>query len=168
MPRISVADAGGQNVVAFLSMITRSEIGEELISLSDGGYNLLVGSTPKAPRFFASYADHPLPNPPGIEYRPGAWSTAAGGHQILSKYWPYYQRSLNLPDFSPVSQDRYAIQQIRECRALPLLDAGNFAGAVRACNHIWASLTGSAYGQHTNPLDLLQRYYVEAGGVVRT
>jgi len=166
MPRISTEDAGGQNVVAFLSVITRSELGDALIALSDGGYNLLVGSTPQAPRFFSGYADHPLPKPPGIEYRPGAFSTAAGAHQILSRDWPYYRRRLGLPDFSPVSQDRYAVQQIRECRALPLLQAGKFAAAVNACNHIWASLTGSQYGQHTNPLDLLQRYYVEAGGVV--
>ncbi|WP_322105840.1 glycoside hydrolase family 104 protein [Paraburkholderia sp. J41] len=167
MPRISVAEAGGLNIVAFLSVITRSELGDGLIAVSDGGYNVLVGSTPKAPRLFASYTDHPLPNPPGLQYQPGKYSTAAGAHQILSKYWPFYKRSLALPDFSPVSQDRYAIQQIRECRAIPMLQAGNFAGAVAACNHVWASFTGSKWGQHTNPLELLQRYFVEAGGIVR-
>lgn len=168
MPRISAADAGGQNVAAFLDMIIRSEIGDALIRLSDGGYNVLVGSTPSAPKLFASYADHPLPNPPGVQYAPGKWSTAAGGHQILSKWWPHYKRQLDLPDFSPVSQDKYAIQQIRESRALPLIQAGRFADAVSACAHIWASLAGSSYGQHTNPLDLLHTYYASAGGVVAT
>ncbi len=164
--RISADAAGGQNVVAFLDTIIRSEIGDAVIRLSDGGYNVLVGSTPGAPKLFTSYADHPLPNPPGIQYQPGKWSTAAGAHQILSRYWPYYKRALALPDFSPVSQDRYAIQQIRESRALPLIQAGRFAEAVVACSHIWASLTGSQYGQHTNPLELLRTYYVAAGGVV--
>lgn len=165
--QISAADVGGQNVAAFLDTIIRSEIGDALIRVSDGGYNVLVGSTPAAPRLFTGYADHPLPNPPGIQYQPGKWSTAAGGHQIVSKWWPHYRRSLGLPDFSPVSQDRYAIQQIRESHALPLVQAGRFGEAVAACNHIWASLTGSPYGQHTNPLELLRTYYVAAGGVVR-
>lgn len=167
-PRITAVAAGGQNVVAFLSTIYRSELGDALIAVSDDGYNVLVGSTPAAPKLFTSYADHPLPHAPGIQYAPGKWSTAAGAPQILSKWWPFYKRSLNLPDFSPVSQDRYAIQQIRESRALPLLAAGDFAGACAACNHIWASLTGSPYGQHTNALQLLQSYYTAAGGTLKT
>lgn len=162
MPVISAAAAGGQNRVAFLAMITHSEIGAELMALTDGGYDCLVGATPQNPLTFPSYADHP------DIFNAACNSDAAGAFQIMHHWWPAYKASLNLPDFSPLSQDLYALQQIRECHALPLIDGGNFVAAVAACNHIWASLTGSPYGQHTNAIDALQDAYVAAGGVVAT
>ena len=160
MPVISAAQAGGANRCAFLDMIAGSEIGPALLAASDNGYNVLVGSTAQAPLLFPSYAAHPDVLNRALN------STAAGRYQILYTFWPYYQKMLALPDFGPLSQDLYALQQLRERKALALIDAGNFAQAVYACNSIWASLTGSPYGQHTNPLDLLQGYYTAAGGQV--
>ncbi|QNB11552.1 glycoside hydrolase family 104 protein [Paraburkholderia tropica] len=172
MPRISAADAGGANVVAFLRMLTQSEIEAWVLANSDDGYNVLVGSHGPGKRNgvpypgqvlkFDTYAAHPNVLNRVLN------SSAAGAYQLLARYYEPYRKLLGLRDFSPESQDRIAIQQIREKRALPLIQAGNFAGAVAACNRTWASLTGSPYGQRTNPIELLQGYYVAAGGVVRS
>lgn len=160
MARITAVLAGGQNVVAFLDMIASSEIGGPLLAKSDDGYNVLVGSTPSAPLLFPSYATHP--NIFNARFN----STAAGRYQLLNRWYQPYATLLNLPDFSPVSQDRIAIQQIKERRAIPLILAGQFAAAVSACSNIWASLPGNSYGQHQNELAALQAAYVAAGGTV--
>ena len=160
MPRISVSQAGGQNRCAFLDTIATSEIGAVLLAQTDDGYNVLVGATPSNPLTFSNYARHP------DILNTHVGSTAAGRYQILFRYWQIYQQRLNLPDFGPVSQDLYALEQLRERHALPLIDAGDFAGAIAAVNNIWASLPGSPYGQHTNALDDLQTAYQQAGGIV--
>jgi len=46
MARISAADAGGVNVLAFLDMLAWSELGSEILKQSDDGYNVIVGSLP--------------------------------------------------------------------------------------------------------------------------
>ena len=71
-----------------------------------------------------------------------------------------------LRDFSPISQDRYALQQLREHGALPYIDAGRFELAVVKCANVWASLPGAGYGQHENQLAHLQAAYEAAGGTV--
>lgn len=165
MPRISPQQAGGLNICALLDAIATSELAQLLkVPGSDDGYNVLVGSTPTRPNFFPAYTCHPMPNPPGIQYAPGKWSTAAGRYQILSRWWPQYQRSLKLPDFGPLSQDLYAIQQIRERGAIADILAGHFETAIVKCNGCWASLPGSQYGQHTNAMDGLRAAYLLAGG----
>ncbi|WP_455906011.1 hypothetical protein [Burkholderia cepacia] len=73
---------------------------------------------------------------------------------------------MKLPDFSPFSQDRIALQQIREKGALPFIDVGNFTKAVQLCSGIWASLPGNDYGQHVNTIAALQTAYVNAGGTL--
>lgn len=107
------------NLRAFLDMIAVSELGEGLLAVSDNGYNVLVGSSPKAPILFESYADHPRRVMTlGIKGK-SIKSSAAGRYQLLARYFDAYRRQLDLKDFSPAAQDAIAIQQIRECRALP-------------------------------------------------
>ncbi|VWB70700.1 glycoside hydrolase family 24 protein [Burkholderia lata] len=162
MARIDIATAGGRNRVAFLDMIASSEIGAALIAKSDDGYNVLVGATPARPLLFSSYAVHPnilnrnIPVP----------STAAGRYQILNRWWRIYEAQMKLPDFGPVSQDRYALQQLREHGALPLIDAGRFREAVAKVSNVWASLPGAGYGQHENVIEHLLAAYQLAGGEV--
>ena len=158
MPRISSAQAGGQNRCAFLDAIASSEIGPALLAITDDGYNCLVGSTPENPLTFPSYAA-----PPDV-FNAAMDSTAAGRYQVLNRYAAIYIKQLGLPDFGPVSQDLIALQQIRERQALPLIDVGDFSGAVSACSNIWASLPGNSYGQHVNALETLQAAYLAAGG----
>nr|WP_319000463.1 glycoside hydrolase family protein [Burkholderia cepacia] len=85
---------------------------------------------------------------------------------MLYRYWLAYRQQLKLPDFSPFSQDRIALQQIREKGALPFIDVGNFTKAVQLCSGIWASLPGNDYGQHVNTIAALQTAYVNAGGTL--
>lgn len=167
MPRISHTDAGGINVCAFLDMLAWAE-GTTRIKGSDDGYNVIVGGalfddqgTPCD--MMDDYLDHPrkLVSLPRWNIK----STAAGRYQLLSRYFDPYKRQLGLPDFSPVSQDRIAIQQIREQGALPALGRGNLAEAVRRCANIWASLPGAGYGQHEQKLDRLRLEFIRAGGV---
>lgn len=160
MARISTAQAGGQNRVAFLDMIASSEIGAALLAITDDGYNVLVGSTPAAPLTFPSYAA-----PPDV-YNAAMNSTAAGRYQVLNRYAVIYIAQLWLPDFGPVSQDLIALQQIRERSALPLIDAGNLQAAIQTCSNIWASLPGNDYGQHQNAIDGLLAAYQVAGGTL--
>jgi muramidase (phage lysozyme) len=160
MARIDATAAGGQNRVAFLDMIAASEIGAALLAKSDDGYNVLVGSTAARPLLFSSYASHP--NVFNAEFN----STAAGRYQILYRWWRIYQAQMKLPDFGPVSQDRYALQQLREHGALPLIDAGRFREAVAKVSNVWASLPGAGYGQHENDIERLLAAYQAAGGEV--
>ena len=149
------------NRKAFLDMIAVSELGYKLIEVSDNGYNVIVGSTPEKPILFNSYADHPRRL---IQLKPGLASTAAGRYQLLARYYDAYKRLLKLSDFSPASQDLIALQQIRERRALPDIDAGHFTVAVGKVCNIWASLPGAGYGQHENTLAYLEDAYEKAGG----
>jgi muramidase (phage lysozyme) len=146
------------NRAAFLDMIAVSEIGAELLKETDDGYNVLVGATPAKPLTFSGYATHPN------WFNRACNSTAAGRYQLLHRYFAAYSHSLGLPDFSPISQDKIAMQQIKERGALVLIDAGDFAGAVQRCSNIWASLPGNTYGQHMNTLVHLQLAYQNAGG----
>ena len=148
------------NEKAFLDMLAHSEIGAGLLSVSDNGYNVLVGSTPNKPLLFDDYSDHP--NILNTECR----STAAGRYQVLNRYWVSYKKMLNLPDFGHDSQDAVAMQYLKECHALDDINAGNFADAVAKCAHIWASLPGAGYAQHENKLAELQVAYENAGGNV--
>jgi muramidase (phage lysozyme) len=75
---------------------------------------------------------------------------------------------MKLPDFGPVSQDRYAPQQLREHGALPLIDAGRFREAAAKVSNVWASLPGAGYGQHENDIDQLLGAYQAAGGELTT
>lgn len=160
MAQISPNNAGGVNRVAFLDMLAHSEIGAALLEASDDGYNVMVGSTAGAPLLFSSYANHPN------VYNRKFDSTAAGRYQLLYRWWPAYKRLLKLSDFNPISQDLVALQQIREQRALPLIDAGRIADAISACRNIWASLPGAGYNQHENNLADLLAAYQSYGGEI--
>ena len=161
MPVITQERAGGKNICAFLDMIAYSEL-KSLIGLSDNGYNVIVGSTPSKPILFTDYKDHPRKL---IQINATLKSTAAGRYQLLSRWFDAYKSLLKLSDFSPLSQDLIAIQQIKERKAVPLILDGKFDDAVIACSNIWASLPGNSYGQHQNEISELKQAYIKAGGI---
>ena len=160
MARITAAQAGGANVLAFLDMLAWSEGTDHPRQRTrDQGYDVIVGGA-----LFEGYADHPrklVPLP-----RLGIKSTAAGRYQLLSRYYDAYKQTLGLRDFSPLSQDLIALQQIRERRALPDIQAGRIPAAIEKCRNIWASLPGAGYGQHEHKLESLIAHYLAAGGVL--
>lgn len=151
------------NQNAFLDMLAYSEIGPELLSASNDGYNVIVGSTPRAPDLFYDYSDHPRKL---VHLNDHLSSTAAGRYQILARYFDHYKKELGLPDFSPASQDAIALRMIREQHAFQDVIAGRVRAAIAKCCNIWASLPGSPYGQHTNKLEDLIKAYIDAGGVL--
>jgi muramidase (phage lysozyme) len=146
------------NLKAFLDTIAISELGSRLLAVSDNGYNCCVGSTPTRPILFRSYATHPRVRCEALN------SDAAGRYQFMGRYWLPYKQSLNLPDFGPASQDKWAVQLIRECHALDAVEAGRFDEAIGLCKSRWASLPGSGYGQHEQDLSYLRTAYTNAGG----
>lgn len=160
MARLTEAQAGGANVLRFLDLIAFSE-GTSSVKTSDDGYNVLYGGG-----LFAGYSDHPrkkltLP----INGKP-VTSTAAGRYQLLARYWDAYRASLRLQGgFTPENQDRVAIQQIRECRALDDIKGGRIEQAISKCSNIWASFPGNTYGQNPHRLEKLLDRWVVLGGV---
>ena len=160
MPRLTAAQAGGENVRAFLDLIAWSEGTDNgRQPTRDSGYDVIVGGA-----LFSNYADHPrkLVDLPKL----GIKSTAAGRYQILSRFFDHYRRTLGLPDFSPESQDRIALQLIRECKALDDIKAGRIEQAIHRCRSRWASLPGAGYNQHEHKVGPLLAAYSKAGGVL--
>lgn len=150
------------NREAFLTMIAQSE-GTQAIG--DHGYNALFGSTVAKPLLFESYADHPrkLTFIPRI----GDYTSAAGRYQILAHNFDTYRRLLDLPDFSPLSQDAIALQMMKERGALAQIDEGWLDSAVLRCANIWASFPTADYpGQRTNKMQQMHDWYTAAGGTL--
>lgn len=156
MPRIVTA---ARNIAAFLDMLAWSE---GTAGIGDDGYNVLVGSRKAQPITFGNYADHPRIM---VQIREGLVSSAAGRYQLLGRYFDPYKKLLKLQDFSPAAQDAIAIQQIREQGALPAIEHGDLADAIRRCRNIWASLPGAGYGQHEHKLTDLRAAFTKAGGI---
>lgn len=148
------------NMASFLDAIAWSEIGPALLDLSDDGYNVVVGSTPQRPILFDDYSRHPRIRRYEVN------SDAAGRYQFMGRYWEHYKRQLDLPDFGPESQDKWAIQLIRECKAIDMVESGMFDNAINACRSRWASFPGAGYGQHEHELDSLRMAYTQAGGTL--
>lgn len=143
------------NVVAFLDMLAWSE---GTIGKGDDGYNDIVDPA----GFFSDYSTHPNLL---VQVNSKIKSTAAGRYQLLARYYDPYRKQLGLPDFSPVSQDKIAIQQIKERKAYQLIIAGQITEAISRCSNIWASLPGNGYGQRQHKLADLISMFNKFGGV---
>jgi muramidase (phage lysozyme) len=147
------------NVKSFLDMLAKSEGTDRVGHTYCRGYDVIVGGST-----FDSFHAHPrkLVDLPRLRIK----STAAGRYQLIWPTWKALRDRLKLPDFGPASQDAAAIELLRECGALPLIERGEFARAVQAARKIWASLPGAGYGQRENSLATLQGYYERSGGTV--
>ena len=154
------------NRTAFLTMLSVSEGTSTSKATRNNGYDVIVNGYKQAPEVFSDYSTHPFANgrAPKVVNSKGLKSTASGRYQHLVGDWEHYKALLQLPDFGPESQDKWALQLIRERGALPDIDAGNIAKAISRCNNIWASLTGAGYGQPEHPLEYLLSAYQKAGG----
>lgn len=142
------------NEKAFLDMIEYSE-GTRI----HGYYTLFGGGR------MASLADHPaiffdFTDKAGRKLK----TSAAGRYQFLLRTWRELANKLNLPDFGPDSQDRAALELIRQRGALKDVQAGRITEAIRKVAPIWASLPGAGYDQPERPLNKLLASYSAAGG----
>ncbi len=156
------------NVAAFLDMIAFAEGTATHPLTRNRGYDVIVTGMDGVPEVFTDYSDHPFAHGRRAKVfnRRGERSTASGRYQQLYLYWPHYKKQLALPDFSPASQDKLAIQLICERRALEDIKRGDIERAISKCRGIWASLPGAGYGQREHALDTLVSVYHQAGGVV--
>lgn len=147
----------------FLDLIAFSEGTSTSPLTQNNGYDVIVTGV-DGPEIFADYAFHPFASGrPAklIRTEPPLYSTASGRYQILFRWWMPYKVNLNLPDFSPASQDAVAIQQIRERHALDLVISGDIQGAITACSNIWASFPGNNYAQNAHSMGVLLDKYEE-------
>lgn len=146
------------NLQAFLDTLAYSEGTDNgRQPTKDRGYDVIVGG-----ELFTGYKDHPRE----LVYLPrlGIKSTAAGRYQILARFYDAYKVLLKLPDFSPASQDKIAIQLIKECKALGDIETGHIAAALTKCRSRWASLPGAGYNQHEHKMETLLAKYKEFSG----
>ena len=145
---------------AFLDLIAWSEGTSTHPLTKNNGYDVVVSGI-HGPAIFMDYTDHPFAHGGSVQWRlnPPAFSTAAGRYQVLAHYFAAYKQQLDLPDFSPTSQDAVAVQQIKERRALALIESGNVEAAIAACSNIWASFPGNAYGQGGHGMVALLGHY---------
>ena len=151
-----LADA---NERAFLDMIAFSEG-----TAGPDGYFAMFGF-PAPGRIATNLDDHP-----GLYFefadRAGnrLKTSAAGRYQFLLRTWRELQRSLNLPDFGPASQDAAALELVRQRGALNDVRAGRLQAAIAKCAKTWASLPGAGYNQPERKLSHLAAAYQQAGG----
>lgn len=145
------------NLRAFLAVIRSCEG-----TAGENGYRTIVGG-----ELFDSFADHPRVVRSGRFSNGKEWrSTAAGAYQFLVGTWDECARALNLPDFSPQSQDRAAVYLIQRRGALQAVEEGDLRRAIELCNREWASLPGSPYGQPTKDYATCERIFLRAGGTL--
>lgn len=168
MAHITPQQAGGVNVLAFLDMLAWSEGTSTSPATKDRGYDVIVTGADRVSETFTDYSAHPFSR--GRKSKTinskGLTSNASGRYQFMLRDYAHYRAQLKLPDFGPLSQDRWAIQLIRERRALPLIQAGKITQAIAAVRNIWASLPGAGYGQPEHTLDKLLTAYRNAGGTI--
>ena len=125
---------------AFLDMLAWSEGTDNgRQKTRNHGYDVIVGG-----ERFTDYSDHLRKL---VIVKPKLKSTAAGRHQLLSRWWDAAYRTVYPKDFSPKSQDAVALQQIKERGALPMIDRGDIRQANRPLQQYLASLPGAGYGQ---------------------
>lgn len=147
---LSVDGKTEDRINAFLATISYAE-GTDRYG-NQKGYDVIVGGS-----LMDSYADHPRKLVRLNSY--GISSTAAGRYQILARYYDAYKKSLNLPDFSPRSQDAIAIQMIKEQRAWEDVKAGRIEEAIKKVSNIWASFPNAGYGQREVAMYKLVDFY---------
>jgi muramidase (phage lysozyme) len=150
LQRMEQANKAQKNLRAFLVMIQYSEG-----TLGKDAYRMLFGGG-----IFSNFSDHP-----NTAISKGSLtSTAAGAYQILYRTWIEVKQKLGLPDFSPQSQDRAAIELIKRRKALEDVLAGRFPQAIEKCKKEWASLPGAGYNQRERSANSLLSVYKIAGG----
>jgi lysozyme len=147
------------NLSAFLFMVRSTEHVYPRDVVNDAAYSIFYGGSK-----FQSFRDHPVitgekkgvPLPDAMcaaaGLKPGCVSTAAGAYQLIKPTWVRLRDKLNLPDFSPLSQDRAAVGLLEEIGAVDLIFAGDIEGAIKKASKIWASLPGSTAQQNPKAL----------------
>lgn len=128
-----------RNVKAFLKVISWCEhdgkIGDEL-------YYVIYGARDT----FKDTKSHP-----NVKVtRWGRTSTAAGAYQIRKPSWDEAVSRGIISDFTPASQDRYAMWQLSMRHAFKAVKAGKVEFATRLLHDEWTSLPGGKEAKKTD------------------
>lgn len=118
------------NIRKFLNFLSAAE---------GASYNTIVGGGS-----FNDFTKHP--RVVGLRTKEGP-STAAGAYQITSTTYDSVAPKLGITDFSQESQDKIAIELIRQKGALQDVAQGNWEAAINKLGGTWASLPSSPYSQ---------------------
>lgn len=149
-PAFNLGAKPTDNVTAMLDLVAWAEG-------TDSRYNVIyTGQT------FTGYTSHP----DRVLCSGGICSDAAGRYQFLSTTWGPLKSKLNLPDFSPASQDKAAIQLMKDAGCYGAAVRGDVAAFADRCWVKWASFHGSNGAkldkrQRSHPIDKLQAKYAE-------
>lgn len=167
---ITNRDTAQRNVSAFLEAIARAE---GTAQRADPyrvcyGYRHTIISLKEHPAVSGEWKGERLSDDMcrAAGFGPGCVSTAAGKYQLIRPTWQALKTRLQLPDFGPASQDRAAIQLLKDSGALGAIEKGQFSFAVAAARKTWASLPGAGYAQPERSLSFLQTAYLNAGGTL--
>ncbi len=149
-PAFNVGAKPTDNVTAMLDLIAWAEG-------TDTRYDMIYTGAK-----FTNYAKHP----DRVLCSAGICSAAAGRYQFMPATWGTVKTKLNLPDFSPASQDKAAIQLMKDAGCYGAAVRGDVAGFADRCWGQWASLhsrDGKKLDerQRSHPLDKLQAKYQE-------
>lgn len=167
---ITDRDTAQRNVSAFLEAIARAE---GTAQRADPyrvcyGYRHTIISLKEHPAVSGEWKGERLSDEMcrAAGFGPGCVSTAAGKYQLIRPTWQALKTRLQLPDFGPASQDRAAVQLLKDSGALGAIEKGQFSFAVAAARKTWASLPGAGYAQPERSLSFLQTAYLNAGGTL--
>jgi muramidase (phage lysozyme) len=84
----------------------------------------------------------------------------------LNTTWDGVAEALGLPDFSPSSQEKGAIQLIKWRGALQDVENGKIRSACEKLSWEWASLPPGRYGQPIISFQKAENLFTQAGGVL--
>lgn len=119
-------------------------------------------------RTFSSFADHPREAFQFTHQTRGLlWTSASGAYQAMCAVpnrtrvdtWGDFVRSEGPHDFSPLSQDKFAVWCLNRRHALQDVLDGNIEQAIFKCALEWASFPGNDYGQGGKSLQVLLNTY---------
>jgi muramidase (phage lysozyme) len=142
------------NVTAMLDLVAWAEG-------TDSNYNMIYTGEK-----FTDYSKHP----DRVMCSAGLCSAAAGRYQIMPQTWATVSAKLKLPDFSPQSQDKAAIQLMKDAGCYGAAVRGDVADFADRCWTVWASFQGRDgekldNRQRSHQIDKLQAKYQEFRGV---
>lgn len=117
------------NLSAFLAMLRKFESNDNYRAWVYGGE-------------FSDMSDHPIATgEKQYMVRPdGRKTSAAGAYQIVYSTWVDRKGKAAYGDFTPTSQDQFAIDYITDLGALPYINEGLFSDAVSRLSSVWESL----------------------------
>ena len=133
----------------------------DTISYAEGTFHEYGYHTRYPGLYFSSFEDHPRITSCAPYKGKALCATAAGRYMILAKTWDKIAPSIKASHFSPLNQDKAALELIRQSHALSDILQGKFTAAIYKLNKIWATFPGAPFGQPTKTLDDLRKVYYQ-------